>query len=49
MWIASVDATHTRAKSAEEKGETMVGAKEIATSTKKDKDMQVKHAAKKSA
>ena len=31
IWIASVDAMHTRAESAEGKGETMVGAKEIAS------------------
>ena len=31
IWVASADATHTRAESAEGKGETMVGAKEIAT------------------
>jgi hypothetical protein len=31
MWVASVDATHTRVESAEVKGETMVGAKKIAT------------------
>ena len=29
--VASVDARHTRAESAEGKGETMVGAKEIAS------------------
>jgi hypothetical protein len=27
IWVASVDATHTRAESAEGKGETMVGVK----------------------
>ena len=31
IWVASVDAMHTRAESAEGKGETMVGAKEIAS------------------
>ena len=36
IWIASVDARHTRAEYAEGKGETMVGAKEIATLTKKE-------------
>jgi hypothetical protein len=35
MWVASVDARHTRAESTEGKGETMVGAKEIATLIKK--------------
>jgi len=30
IWISSVNAMHTRAESAEGKGETMVGAKEIA-------------------
>jgi hypothetical protein len=30
IWVASVDARHTRAESAEGKGEMMVGAKEIA-------------------
>ena len=30
IWIASVDAMHTRTESAEKKGEMMVGAKEIA-------------------
>jgi hypothetical protein len=35
IMIASVDARHTRAESAEGKGETMVGAKEIATLIKK--------------
>ena len=29
IWVASVDARHTRAESAEGKRETMVGAKEI--------------------
>jgi hypothetical protein len=37
IWVASVDATHTRAESVEGKGETMVGAKEIASWTKKTK------------
>jgi hypothetical protein len=31
IWVASADAMHTRAESAEGKGETMVGAKEIAS------------------
>jgi hypothetical protein len=38
IWIASVDARHTRAEYAEGKGEMMVVAKEIATSTQKNKD-----------
>ncbi len=38
VWIASADARHTRAEYAEGKGEMMVGAKEIVTSTKKNKD-----------
>ena len=37
-WVASVDARHTRAEYAEGKGEMMVVAKEIATSTQKNKD-----------
>jgi hypothetical protein len=31
IWVASVDARHTRVESAEGKGETMVGAKDIAS------------------
>ena len=41
-WVASVDARHTRAESAEGKGETMVGAKEIATKNKRASIMGVK-------
>ena len=45
IWIASVGARHMRAEYAEGKGEMTVGAKEIATSTKKSKDTLVQHAA----
>ena len=38
IWVASVNATHTRAESAEGKGVTMVGAKEIASWAKKNSD-----------
>ena len=44
IWVASVDATHTRAESAKGKGGTMVGAKEIASCKKKGKHTVVKHA-----
>ena len=44
IWVASVDATHTRAESAKGKGETMVGAKEIVSCKKKGKHTVVKHA-----
>ena len=43
-WIVSVNATHTRAESVEGKGETMVGAKEIALSKKANRCTQEKHA-----
>jgi hypothetical protein len=43
--IASIDAMHTRAESAEGKGGTMVGAKEIASWAKNNRDTQRKHAA----
>ena len=49
IMIASVDAMHTRAESAEGKGEIMVGAKEIATWPKKERNTRVKHAAKTAA
>ena len=49
IMIASVDAMHTRAESAEGKGETIVGAKEIATWLKKERNTRVKHAAKTAA
>jgi predicted class III extradiol MEMO1 family dioxygenase len=49
IMIASVDATHTRAESAEGKGETIVGAKEIATWLKKERNTRVKLAAKTAA
>ena len=45
IWVASVDARHKRAESAEGKGETMVGAKEIATLIKKKSNTRLKHAA----
>ena len=45
IMIASVDAMHTRAESAEGKGGTMVGAKEIASWAKNNRDTQRKHAA----
>jgi hypothetical protein len=35
IWVASVDATRTRAESAKGKGGTMVGAKEIVSCKKK--------------
>ena len=49
IWVASVDARHTRAVYAEGKGETMVGAKEIAKLTKKGIYTEVKHADKSAA
>jgi hypothetical protein len=44
IWIVSVDATHTRAESAEGKGETMVGAKMIAISVEPHRNTIAKHA-----
>ena len=44
IWVASVDAMHTRAESAKGKGGTIVGAKEIASCKKKGKHTVVKHA-----